>query len=194
MPAGTHDMTTAELFAPERPQAPGASLGGLSVVLWRRIDEAASVWSALASTIESPGQDFGFVKLWIESLGIPEEDRYFIAAFDDDAPLALLSLHRSRRGGARTLGWFPGSHVGCNAPLVDASRLADMTPDARRRLWRRMLRIVSGADLVSLRSVPKLEHRGVDIFAELGDMLDGDTLYRAAFVSFEEADRTQRSK
>lgn len=195
MPTGTDDMITAERLAPERRQGPFVAFGGLSVVLWRRIEEAEAVWRALAGkTVESPGQDFGFVKLWIKALGIPEEDCCFVAAFDDNAPLAFLPLHRRWQGGVRTLGWFPGSHVGCNAPLVDRQRLAEMAPEARRKLWQRMLRIVSGADLVVLRSVPRLELDGVDLFAELGEMFEADTLHRASFVSFEEADRTQRNK
>jgi CelD/BcsL family acetyltransferase involved in cellulose biosynthesis len=195
MQAGTEDMIAAELLAPERRRAPAVGLGGLSVVLWQRIEQAESVWRALAgATVESPGQDFGFIKLWIEAVGIPEDDCVFVAAFDDNSPVALFPLHRRRQGGVRSLGWFPGSHVGCNAPLVDGARVAEMTPDARRRLWRRMFRIVSGADLIALRSVPKLEIDGVDIFAELGELLEADTLHRASFVSFEEADRTQRNK
>ena len=182
------------LLASKRRPAPYVAPGGLSIVLWQRIEEAESVWHALASTVESPGQDFGFIKLWIETQGIDEDDCVFVAAFDDNAPVALMPLWRRRQTGVRVLGWFPGSHVGCNAPLVDAARLAEMTPAARRKLWARMLRIVSGADLVSLRSVPKLEVNGVDIFAELGRMVETDTLHRASFVSFEDADRVQRNK
>ena len=182
------------LTAGKRRPAPYLAPGGLSVVLWRRIEEAESVWQALASTVESPGQDFGFIKLWIETQGIDEDDCVFVAAFDDNAPVALMPLWRHRQAGVRVLGWFPGSHVGCNAPLVDAARLAEMTPAARRKLWARMLSIVSSADVVSLRSVPKLEVNGVDVFAELGRMVETDMVHRASFVSFEDADRVQRNK
>src|SRR5690348_16828888 len=95
------------LLAGKRRPAPFIAPGGLSVVLWRRIEEAESVWRALAATAESPGQDFGFIKLWIEAHGIDEEDCVFVAAFDDNAPVALMPLWRHRQAGARVLGWFP---------------------------------------------------------------------------------------
>jgi CelD/BcsL family acetyltransferase involved in cellulose biosynthesis len=152
-------------------------------------------WRTLSAPgIESPGQHFDFIRLWAEALSIPERDRFFVSAELDGAPLALLPMQRRWDKGVRVLSWFPGSHVGCNAPLVDAVRLATLSSDERRRLWNRLLRSVPAADIVYLKSVPRLMHEGVDLFAELGQFIEAGTLYRASFASFDEADRTQRSK
>ena len=177
------------------PQAATAAGGGFTVSVRRRIVDVEAAWRGLtAGRVESPGQILEFVKLWIEALRIPDADCVFVLAEDSGTPIALLPLHRRRRGGVRTLGWFPGSHVSGNAPIVDRERLAAMPPARRRAMWLAMLRAVPGADLVELRSVPELPFGGIDLFAELGESVAADTLYRASFESFEEADRTQRNK
>ncbi len=158
------------------------------------LDDVTDAWRALSASIESPGQDIGFTRLWIAAHHIPQADQFYVLAREGGRPLALMALHRRRRAGLRELGWFAGSHVGCGAPLVDRERLAALGSNRRRRLWLDMLRRLDGADLVQLRSVPELVVGGVDIFAELGRPIPGDTLYRAHFSSFEEADRTQRNK
>jgi CelD/BcsL family acetyltransferase involved in cellulose biosynthesis len=84
--------------------------------------------------------------------------------------------------------------VGCNAPIVDVARLQSLSPDERRRLWIKLLRSIAGADVVYMKSVPQLIVDGIDLFAEMGQVLGADTLYRAAFTSFEDADKTQRNK
>ncbi len=192
-------MATADLLVLDRSAAiaaPGVSrTGDIAVRVWHRLDDVEPAWRALAAgALESPAQDIGFTRLWVDALRVPESDQIYIAALDGDAPLALFALHRHRVAGVRVLSWFPGAHVGCNAPLVDVRRLAAMTPDARRALWEQMLSRIEGADLIHLKSVPKLEIDGIDLFAELGQSIAADTLYRAAFVSFEDADTTQRSK
>ena len=160
-----------------------------------RIADVEPVWRELtAKSIESPGQSIDFTRLWIDALGIAERDQYYVVANLDDAPIALVPLQRCWDKGARVLSWFPGSHVGCNAPIVDVARLQSLSADERRKLWNRLLRSIADADLVHMRSVPHLAVDGVDLFAEMGQILDADTLYRAAFTSFEEADRTQRNK
>jgi CelD/BcsL family acetyltransferase involved in cellulose biosynthesis len=169
--------------------------GGLKITATHRLDDVEAVWRALtAGSIESPGQSFDFIRLWVTSLRIPECDQFYVVAHDDGAPVALVPLQRRWDKGARVLSWFPGPHVGCNAPVVDLARLRAMSADARRRLWIRLLRSIAGADVVYMKAVPQLMVDGVDLFAELGQSLDADTLYRASFASFEEADRTQRNK
>jgi CelD/BcsL family acetyltransferase involved in cellulose biosynthesis len=177
------------------PRTMGAAAGSFRISTSHRLGEVEAVWRRLtARSVESPGQIFEFVRLWIDSLGIAASDQYFILAEDGGTPVALLPLQRRWDRGVRVLSWFPGAHVGCNAPLVDASRLAAMPPVRRAALWRQMLASVRGADLVYLKSVPQLVVDGVDLFAELGESMSADTLYRASFTSFEEADRTQRNK
>jgi CelD/BcsL family acetyltransferase involved in cellulose biosynthesis len=132
--------------------------------------------------------------LWVDALGIPEQDQFYVVAYLDDAPVALVPLQRRWDKGARVLSWFPGPHVGCNAPVVDVARLQTLSPDERRKLWIKLLRSIAGADVVYMKSVPQLIVDGVDLFAEMGQVLDADTLYRASFTSFEDADKTQRNK
>ena len=159
------------------------------------LDEIEPVWRALTKlSIESPGQNIDFIRLWIRALNIAERDQYYVVAHLDDAPIALVPLQRRWDKGARVLSWFPGPHVGCNAPIVDVTRVLALSPDERRRLWIKLLRSFAGADVVYMKAVPQLIVDGVDVFGEMGQVLESDTLYRAAFSSFEEADKTQRNK
>ena len=173
--------------------APGSRV--FRITATHRMADVEAVWRALTvGTIESPGQSIDFIRLWVNALGIPERDQFYVVAHLDDAPIALVPLQRRWDKGARVLSWFPGPHVGCNAPIVDIARLQTLSNDDRRRLWIRLLRSIAGADVVYMKSVPQLVVDGVDLFAEMGQILDADTLYRASFTSFEEADKTQRNK
>jgi len=160
-----------------------------------RIEDVAAYWAQLeGGTIESPGQSLAFTRAWITALGIPEADQFYVTASIDGAPVALLPLWRRRRSGVRLLSWFLGPNVGCNAPLVDTKRLGLLGSVERAALWSAMLGSLDGADLVYLKSVPQLFVDGVDVFAELGECVEAETLYRAQFSSWEQANTTQRSK
>ena len=171
------------------------NLTGFEISVSHRLDDVARIWRALtAETIESPGQQIDFIRFWTDAFRVPEADQFYIVASDEGIPVALIPLQRRKDKGLRVLSWFPGAHVGCDAPIIDRARVAEMSPDRRRRLWLDALEGVDGVDLVYLKSVPRLPVAGVDLFAELGQSVEGDTLYRARFKSFEEADRTQRNK
>jgi len=160
-----------------------------------RIAEVEALWRSLqASGIESPGQSYEFTRLWVETQDIAERDQFYIVGEVAGVPVALFALQRKVTRGVRRLSWFPGPHVGCNAPLVDRARLAALTPGQRRTLWKSMLGRLKGIDVVHLRAVPETLVDGVDLFAELGTWMQGDTLYRAQFGSWDEANTTQRSK
>lgn len=165
------------------------------VRLSHNLDDVADAWMTLAEAdVVSPGQDIGFVRTWIDALEIPEKDQFFLSAELDGRPLALLPVYRRRVRGVRVLSFFPGDHVGCNAPLVDGARLARMGSVERAALWSALLEPVVGADMIYLRAVPETLVDGVDIFAELGQSLAAETLYRSVFASWDEANTTQRSK
>ena len=167
----------------------------LTVRMAHRIDEVAAIWTQLERPpLESPGQNLAFTRAWIAALDIAEADQFYLTAEMDGQPVALLPLWRRRVKGVRLLSWFPGEHVGCNAPLVDAVRLAPLGSVERAALWSAMLGTLSGADLVYLKCMPQTLVDGVDIFGELGDSIVAETLYRAQFSSWEEANTTQRSK
>jgi len=172
-----------------------AASAGVSVRLAHHLEEVESAWRHLEGQgVESPGQSLEFIRLWTRTQSIPEVDQVYVVAELAGTPVALLALHRKRVRGVRQLAWFPGAHVGCNAPLVDRARLAALSAEARRALWSDMLAKVQGVDVVYLKSMPEVLVDGVDIFAELGIPLVADTLYRAQFASWEEANTTQRSK
>jgi CelD/BcsL family acetyltransferase involved in cellulose biosynthesis len=167
----------------------------ITVRLSQNLEEVESVWRALeAEGVESPGQSFDFIRLWVASQAIPAADQVYLVAELGGRPLALLPLHLHLRKGVRVLSFFPGAHVGCNAPLVDGPRLLALGADGRRALWQSMLKKLEGVDVVHLRAVPERLVDGVDLFAELGRSLVNDTLYRASFGSWEEANTLQRNK
>lgn len=180
----------------DRRRSPDVVHGGASgTIATQNLAEVEAIWRALeANGIESPGQSYDFIKLWVESRRISPRRQLYIVGSHDGAPVALLPLHRKVVRGIRQLAWFPGPHVGCNAPLIDAKRLAGMTSAERLALWTNMLSGIRGADVLYLKSVPQSVVDGIDVFAELGELRLAETLYRAEFSSWEQATATQRSK
>jgi len=159
------------------------------------IEAAAPLWQRLeACELESPGQNLAFTRAWVTAQNIARADQFYVVAELEGEPVALLPLWRRKARGVALLTWFPGPHVGCNAPLVDIARLARLGSVERAALWSAMLETLSGADLIYLKSVPQLTVDGVDLFAELGRFIATENLYRATFSSWDEADKTQRSK
>jgi CelD/BcsL family acetyltransferase involved in cellulose biosynthesis len=175
------------------PRAHGVPVAAVRVL--HDIDVVATLWERLqAAEIESPGQSLAFIRAWVTAHGIPLEDQYYVVAEMEGEPVALMPLLRRKASGVAVLSWFAGSHVGCCAPLVDITRLARLGSVERAALWSAMLEPVVGADLVYLRAVPHLLIDGVDLFAELGTSVAADTLFRAEFSSWGDADKIQRSK
>lgn len=175
------------------PRAHGVPV--VAVHILHDLNEAAPLWQRLqAGELESPGQSLGFTRAWVAAQGVAREDQFYVVAEMEGEPVALLPLWRRRARGVRLLTWFPGPHVGCNAPLVNIARLARLGSVERAALWSAMLETLSGADLIYLKSVPQFVVDGADLFAELGRSVVAETLYRAEFQSWDEADRTQRSK
>jgi CelD/BcsL family acetyltransferase involved in cellulose biosynthesis len=175
------------------PRAHGVPV--VSVHILHDIEAAAPLWRRLeAGEIESPGQSLGFTRAWVAAQGIAPDDQFYVVAEMEGEPVALLPLWRRRVRGVTLLTWFPGAHVGCNAPLVDIARLARLGSVERAALWSAMLETLAGADLIYLKSVPQFTVDGGDLFAELGRSVAAETLYRAQFSSWDEADKTQRSK
>lgn len=181
--------------APTRPPVAAGRTSALTISMTHCAAEVEAAWRQLsADGVESPGQGYDFIRLWTEARGIPEADQFYFLAERDGRPVALAPLHRRRVKGVRVLSWFPGPHVGCNAPLVDRAALLAMTAGERAGLWQKLLRGSCDADVVYLRAIPTLLVDGVDLFAELGQSLETETLYRAQFTSWEDANTTQRSK
>jgi len=157
------------------------------------IKEVEPVWRRLSAIgVASPGQSFDFIRLWTYSLAIPVDEQVYVVASLGGRPAALLPLHR-RRGLFAVYSWFPGSHVGAGAPLVDARLLATLSPERRAGFWRTVLGALDG-DMAYLPGIPQLPETPAGLFDGLGRALPVETLYRARFSSWQEADTTQRSK
>jgi CelD/BcsL family acetyltransferase involved in cellulose biosynthesis len=165
---------------------------GLSVAATHDIEDVKDQWLRLeAQGLESPGQSFDFIKAWIKRFEIPASACLFITGSLRGKVVALMALRRHKYLGANILCWFPGEHVGCNAPLIDHKGFATLGSEEKRELWRQMRRAMIGADLVLLDKVPQLEG---DHFANLGKSVAAETLYRSEYESWEMCDRTQRNR
>lgn len=167
----------------------------ISVSVFDRIADVEATWRGLtASSVESPGQSYDFVRLWIEDRKIAAANQRFMVGHIDGVPVALLPLHRKRVYGLAVFTWFPGAHVGCYAPVADPTRLAQLGAEGRRALWAAMTKDLRGADVVYLRSIPEQVGGFAGLFNELGSTLSVETVYRTEFTSWEECDKLQRSK
>lgn len=182
-----------EFYAPLQTNATGSDAAfAVTLQMSHSIEDVEQVWRGLeAGGVVSPGQSYDFIKLWVSAHAIAPENQCYLVGKLDGVPVALLALHRHRRRGVRLLSWFPGPHVGCNAPLVDARRLGALNPAERAAFWRKLLGSLKGADLVYLRAIPETAD---GLFADLGIGLPVETLYRARFSDWAECNATQRSK
>lgn len=174
-----------------------AAMSSVAISAWvaQNIEEVEAIWRDLAGgSIESPGQSYDFIRTWVGERHLGADEQHYVVGLVDGRPLALWPLHRKRLRGISVFTWFPGSHVGCNAPLVDHERLAALGSDGRARLWRTMAGQLHGADLLYFPFMPAVPDGRENPFAELGTILPVETLYRAEFGSWEECDKVQRSR
>ncbi|MDB5506519.1 MAG: family N-acetyltransferase [Devosia sp.] len=167
----------------------------LSISLSNDIGEVEAAWRTLQSAgVESPGQSFDFIRLWIAAKKIQPKNRMFVVGRLDGEPIALLPLHRKNVRGIRLYTWFPGAHAGCYAPLIDIARFAALDSAQRCDLWTAMISRLGGADMLYVRSIPEIVDGRGDLFAEFGASLPVETLYRAEFASWDECNAVQRTK
>ena len=142
--------TSSAALRPRRRVATGASRSRVCAPARRRRAGLARARGRRRSS--RPARTSISSALWVDALG-------------DSRSRPVLRRRRSRAArrsrccrcigaadkGVRVLSWFPGAHVGCNAPLVDAR--AARRDDAGRsgaRSGSTMLRSIAGADLVHL--------------------------------------------
>jgi CelD/BcsL family acetyltransferase involved in cellulose biosynthesis len=167
----------------------------MSAKVFHRIEDVETLWRKLtASGVESPGQNYDFIRLWVNERQIPESEQHYVVGYAGSEPIAILPLHRKRLHGIRLFTWFPGAHAGCYAPVADRGRLGSLGASGRASLWQAMTGELLGAGLVYLRSVPTEIDGQEGLFDELGSHLAVETLYRAAFSSWEQCDGEQRSR
>ncbi|SHE61672.1 Acetyltransferase involved in cellulose biosynthesis, CelD/BcsL family [Devosia limi DSM 17137] len=188
-------QTPTELIAGDADASPDALRAAVTVTITDRIEEVEAAWRQLeAGAIESPGQNYDFIRLWTRNRGLKPQAQCYVVGSVDGVPVALLPLHRKRVNGVWVLTWFPGSNVGCYAPVADYERLAALGVAGRKALWSAMTAQLTGADAIFLRSIPAAVGGYAGLFDELGATLTVDTLYRAEFSSWQDCDSQQRSK
>lgn len=188
---GNEAASTVEPTGQEWPPLTDA----FTVSVTTRIEDVEAIWRGLTTErIESPGQSYDFIRLWIADRKIAPHDQRYVVAELKGEPIALLPLRRRRMNGLQVYTWFPSSHVGCYAPISDYAALERLGPEGRRALWQAMITQLEGADAVYLRSIPTEIAGYHGLFDELGDALAVDVLYRAEFTSWEQCDQIQRSR
>ena len=139
---------------------------GASASATRKIADVETVWLKLEkSGIESPGQSLDFTKAWISRFNVPVEEQLYITGEAHGKVVVLLPLMQVKRAGAKILTWFGGTHVGCNAPLIDHDAFAKLSARECDQIWHEMRRVMIGADLVCLHSIPAIG--GVNYFPVL---------------------------
>ncbi|HEV7344565.1 MAG TPA: GNAT family N-acetyltransferase [Devosia sp.] len=176
------------------PVSPAAHLD-ITVEVSDRIELVEAVWRSLTATsIESPGQSYDFIRHWVANRKVSPADQRYVVGRVDGQPVALLPLVRNRVHGLRVLTWFPGANAGCYAPIADYRRLAALGVEGRCALWAAMTRDLKGTDVIYLRSVPSRIDGHLGLLDELGSTLAVEKLYRSEYSSWEECDRLQRSK
>lgn len=194
--ANQADVVIGAGAAAESPVVSATFLRGqVGVLVTDRIEDVETVWRQLtAGNVDSPGQGYDFIRLWVADRKVPIADQRYVVGRVDGVPVALLALHRKRVYGMPVLTWFPGANVGCYAPVADYDRLNALGTEGRRALWAAMTRELSGADVIYLRDIPAEVGGYKGLFDELGATLCVETLYRSEYSSWEECDKLQRSK
>ncbi len=166
---------------------------GASATATQNIADVEQVWRQLEkSGIESPGQSLDFTKAWIARFNVPRSEQLYITGEARGKIVALLPLKRVKRFGARVLTWFSGSHVGCNAPLIDHDLFKALSVEERQDVWQRMRRAMIDTDLVCLHSIPDI--RAGEFFGGLGEAIEVEKLYRSVFENWDECQKTQRTR
>lgn len=166
---------------------------GASATATQNIADVEQVWRQLEkSGIESPGQSVDFTKAWIARFNIPQSEQLYITGEARGKIVALLPLKRVKRMGARVLTWFSGSHVGCNAPLIDHDLFKTLSVEERKDVWLRMSRAMIDTDLVCLHAIPDIG--AGEFFGGLGEAIEVEKLYRSVFENWDECQKTQRTR
>jgi len=166
---------------------------GNSVAATSDIADVETIWRGFERAgIVSPGQSLDFTKAWISRFDIAPENQLYVTAQARGKAVALLPLKRVRRFGVDVLTWFSGSHVGCNAPLIDREMFARLSVLERINVWQQMRRGLFGADLVYLHGVPAFAQ--ADYFAQMGNSIEEDDLYCAEFENWQACAAKQHTR
>ena len=75
-------LAPAGVFARER----------ISVVATHSLGEVEAVWRTLSAKVKSPGQNYDFIRLWVEERGLSAREQLYLLGRVDGEPVALLPL------------------------------------------------------------------------------------------------------
>ncbi len=148
---------------------------------WRQLEKLG---------LDSPGQSYDFIRVWVETFNIPRENQAYVSVELSGRPLMVAALEKTSRFGVTIYKPFPCSHVGVNTPLMDRARMARLSDLDRRIMWSRIGKAL-GADIVRFGRV--LESDCV-LLPNNATAVASDNLYRTEFESWEECDRQQRTR
>ncbi|GGA48183.1 GNAT family N-acetyltransferase [Pelagibacterium lentulum] len=171
------------------------ALNAFSVSASGKLSDVAENWRGFeAQGIDSPGQSFDFVRCWIARNRIAEKDCLFISARINERPLALLPLVRTAMLGGQAACFFAGDHVGCNGPLFDRAAFGALTHAEKASVWRRMLKLAVGVDIVLMPNIIAEHGREMGLDAAFSRTAAPDFLYRAEFADWAQCDLERRDK
>lgn len=166
---------------------------GMSVASTFKLDDVAENWRALERTgVDSLTQSLDLTQAWIRQFNVPETDQLYVCGSAKGEIAAIFPLIRRKRYGFDIWTWMPGPHVGSNEPVMNRELLIDIGEQGRADLWQRMFSTVFGADAVVLHSMPTDPE--MDLYADLGQSIDWDVLYRSEFSSWEECRKVQHTR
>jgi len=148
---------------------------------WRRLEKLG---------LDSPGQSYDFVRVWVETFNIPRENQAYVSVELAGRPLMVAALEKTSRLGVTIYKPFPCSHVGVNTPLMDRGRMARLSDLDRRMMWSRIGKAL-GADIVRFGRVLESD---CALLPSDATAIASDNLYRTEFESWEDCDRQQRTR
>ncbi len=167
----------------------GASLN-ISITTTNVIDDIETEWRFLENLgVQSPGQNFDFIRTWLGILDIKPENQYFSVLKIDNVPIIIMALEATKMMGVKTLMPFTKSQVGVEAPLINAKAMVKFSEQEQKSLWQALIKSFKGFDLMYIPYVPDDA-----LYSQLGISAPADMLYRSEFESWEQCNREQRTR
>jgi len=168
----------------------------VSVIVSDDISRVKSEWRSLEKHgLESPGQSYEFIRLWIDSFSVAKKDQSFFVVKLDNKPIIGMAFELDSHMGVKVLVPYGAYHVGSGAPLVDSKAMASLSSSQRKELWLALRNSFKGVDIAFFRFVPQYTtNKDNDLFSQIGVSVPADQLYRAEFDSWESCDKEQRTR
>lgn len=171
----------------------------LSIIVCDDITQIEKEWRSLEksgeeSQLESPGQSYEFIRLWIDSFKIAKRDQSFFVVLLDGVPIVGMAFEMDRHLGINVLVPYGAYHVGSGAPLVDRQKMASLSKAQQAEVWQALKSGFKGADIAFFRFVPQYHDGDKDIFSEIGVSVLADKIYRAKFDNWESCNKLQLTR